>query len=121
LLPWPANRFLLAVLVVAAGLSFGTFFTPGMTLLSNLAEQRGLRFGYASALVNLAWAPGQTLGAAGGGALAHATRDAVPYLALAAICALTLLALWRFHASIGLTTPSVQESSNSSSPITADA
>ena len=29
-------------LVVCAGLAFGTFFTPGMTLLSNLAEQRGL-------------------------------------------------------------------------------
>jgi MFS family permease len=118
LLPWPDNRFVLAVLVVAAGLSFGTFFTPGMTLLSNLAEARGLRIGYASALVNVAWAPGQTLGAAGGGALAHATRDAVPYLSLAAICALTLLVLWRSHASIGLTTPSAPESSSSSSPIT---
>jgi MFS family permease len=121
LLPWPGNRFLLAVLVVAAGLSFGTFFTPGMTLLSNLAEARGLRFGYASALVNLAWAPGQTLGAAGGGALAHATRDAVPYLVLAAICALTLLALWRSHVSIGLTTQSAPESSSSSSPTTGGA
>jgi MFS family permease len=121
LLPWPHNPFLLAVLVVAAGLSFGTFFTPGMTLLSNLAEQRGLRVGYASALVNLAWAPGQTLGAAGGAALAHATRDAVPYLALAAICALTLFALWRSHVSIGLTTPSAPESSSSSSHITGDA
>jgi MFS family permease len=97
LLPWPNNRFLLAVLVVAAGLSFGTFFTPGMTLLSNLADERGLHFGYASALINIAWAPGQTIGAAGGGALAHATRDAVPYLVLAGICALTLLALWRSH------------------------
>ena len=120
-LPWPDNRFLLGVLVVAAGLSFGTFFTPGMTLLSNLAESRGLRVGYASALVNLAWAPGQTLGAVGGGALAHATHDAVPYLALAGICALTLLALWRFHASLGLTTPSARESNGSSSPITGDA
>jgi MFS family permease len=121
LLPWPDNRFLLAALVVAAGVAFGTFFTPGMTLLSNLAESRGLRFGYASALVNLAWAPGQTLGAAGGGALAHATHDAVPYLALAAICALTLLALWRSHSSIGLTIQSAPESNSSSSPITGDA
>ena len=121
LLPWPDNRFLLAVLVVAAGLSFGTFFTPGMTLISNLAETRGLRFGYSSALINLAWAPGQTLGAAGGGALAHATSDAVPYLALAATCALTLAALWRWYTSIGLTTQSAPESSSSSSPITGDA
>ena len=121
LLPWPDNRWLLAVLVVAAGLSFGTFFTPGMTLVSNLAESRGLQFGYSSALVNLAWAPGQTLGAAGGGALAHATRDAVPYLVLAGVCSLTLLGLWRWHTSIGLTTQSVPESSSSSSPITGDA
>jgi MFS family permease len=121
LLPWPDNRFLLGVLIVAAGLSFGTFFTPGMTLLSDLAEARGLRFGYASALVNLAWAPGQTVGAAGGGALAHVTSDTVPYLALAAICALTLLGLWRSHISIGLTTRSAPTSRDSSSPITEDA
>ena len=121
LLPWPGNRFVLSVLVVAAGLSFGTFFTPGMTLLSNLAESRGLGFGYASSLVNLAWAPGQTLGAAGGGALAHATGDQVPYLTMAAVCALTLLALWRSHTSIGSTTRSEPESSGSSSPITGDA
>ncbi len=116
LLPWPGNRFALAVLVVAAGLSFGTFFTPGMTWLSNLAEERGLRYGYASALVNIAWAPGQMIGAAGGGALANATRDAVPYLALAAVCALTLVALWRSRTSIGSTTQSAPESNSSSSP-----
>jgi MFS family permease len=121
LLPWPDNRFVLAVLIVAAGLAFGTFFTPGMTLLSDRAEVRGLAFGYSSALVNLAWAPGQTLGAAGGGALAHATSDAVPYLALAAICALTLVGLWRSQPSIGSTTRSVPESNGSSSAITGDA
>jgi MFS family permease len=95
LLPWPRERFLLAILVVCGGLAFGTFFTPGMTLVSNLAEERGLPFGYASALVNLAWAPGQTLGSAGSAALAHATTDAVPYLALSAICAVTLAGVWR--------------------------
>jgi MFS family permease len=121
LLPWPDNRFVLAALVVAAGVAFGTFFTPGMTLVSDRAEMRGLAFGYSSALVNLAWAPGQTLGAAGGGALAHATSDAVPYLALAGICALTLVGLWRAHPSIGSTTRSAPESSGSSSPITGDA
>jgi MFS family permease len=118
LLPWPDHAWLLAVLVVCGGLAFGTFFTPGMTLLTNLAESRGLEYGYASALVNLAWAPGQTLGAAGGGALAHATSDAVPYLTLAAICALTLAVVWRSRASTGWTTPSEQESSGSSSATT---
>jgi predicted MFS family arabinose efflux permease len=118
LLPWPGHAWVLAVLVVCGGLAFGTFFTPGMTLLTNLAESRGLEYGYASALVNLAWAPGQTLGAAGGGALAHATSDAVPYLTLAAICALTLAVVWRSRASTGWTTPSGQESSGSSSATT---
>ena len=65
-----------------------------MTLLANLSELRGIQASYASAFINLAWAPGQTLGAVGGGALAHATRDAVPYLILAAVCALTLAAIW---------------------------
>jgi MFS family permease len=116
--PWPNDRFLLAALVIASGLAFGTFFTPGMTLLSNLVEERGLPFGYAFALINLAWAPGQTLGAAGGGALAHATRDAVPYLALSAVCALTLAWLWRARTSTGWTTESAAASSASSSHIT---
>lgn len=93
--PWPNNAYVLAVVVICGGLAFGTFFTPGMALLSNLAEARGLDYGYTFALVNLAWAPGQAVGAAGGGALAHATRDAVPYLALSGVCAVTLAALWR--------------------------
>ena len=103
LLPWPHNPYVLAALVICAGVSFGTFFTPGMTMVSNLAEQRGLPFGYAAALVNLAWAPGQTLGAAGGGAVAYLTADAVPYLALSGVCALTLAGLWRARSSTGWT------------------
>jgi MFS family permease len=94
LLPWPARAIVLAALVVCAGLAFGTFFTPAMTLLSDLSEVRGLDYGYTFALVSLAWAPGQALGAAGGGALAHVTTDAVPYLLLSAVCALTLARLW---------------------------
>jgi MFS family permease len=99
LLPWPSEAIVLALLVVAAGLAFGTFFTPGMTLLTNEAERRGLDYGYAFALVNLAWAPGQGGGAAFGGAVADVTRDAVPYLVLSAICALTLAGLWRSGSS----------------------
>src|SRR4051812_11467997 len=99
LLPWPGSPYVLALLVVCAGLAFGTFFTPGMTLLTHAAEERGLDYGYAFALVNLAWAPGQSGGAAIGGAVAGATRDAVPYLALSGVCVLTLAGLWRFASS----------------------
>jgi MFS family permease len=113
LLPWPRERFLLAALVVCGGLAFGAFFTPAMTLLTHLSEERGLDYGYAFALVNLAWAPGQTAGAAVGGAVAQATHDAVPYLALSAVCALTLAAVWRTRTSTVSTTPPARASSGS--------
>jgi MFS family permease len=97
LLPWPDDRLLLAALVILAGMSFGVFWTPAMSHLTDLAEKRGLDYAYGFALVNLAWAPGQALGASGGGALARATSDAVPYLILSALCLLSLALLrpWR--------------------------
>lgn len=93
LLPWPDHGFELAALVVCAGLAFGSFYTPGMTLLTHAAEARRLDYGYAFALINVAWAPGQAGGAALGGAIAEATSDTVPYLALAGLAALTLAGL----------------------------
>jgi MFS family permease len=94
-LPWPDNAYVLAVVIVLGALAFGTFYTPGMTLLTNTAEHRGLDYGYAFALITLAWAPGQTLGSAAGAALAAATSDAVPYLLLGLAALLTLAGLWR--------------------------
>jgi MFS family permease len=99
LLPWPRQALLLAFLVVCAGFAFGSFWTPAMSLVTDAAEQSGLDYGYAFALVNLAWAPGQTGGSALGGAVAEKTSDAVPYLGLAVISLLTLAALWRFGSS----------------------
>jgi MFS family permease len=117
ILPWPGSAVVLAIVVVLASLAFGAFFTPALTLLTNVSEARGLDYGYAFALVNLAWAPGETIGAAGGGSLAHATTDAVPYLTFAGVCALTLAIAWRWRGSIAWTTQSAPESSGSSSPI----
>jgi MFS family permease len=99
LLPWPANAYVLAALVIVASISFGSFWTPAMALLSDEAERAGLDYAYAFALMNLAWAPGHTFGASGGGALAHFTSDAVPYLVLAACCLLTFGLLWRSRSS----------------------
>jgi predicted MFS family arabinose efflux permease len=99
LLPWPANAYLLGSLVVLSSISFGSFWTPAMALLSDEAEAQGLDYAYAFALMNLAWAPGHALGASGGGALAHVTRDAVPYLLLALVCLLTFALLWRSRSS----------------------
>jgi MFS family permease len=93
LLPWPDDRLVLAGLVILAGMSFGVFWTPAMSHLTDLAEGRGLDYAYGFALVNMAWAPGQALGASAGGALARATSDAVPYLILSGICLLSLALL----------------------------
>ena len=66
-----------------------------MSMVTDEADAFGLDYGYAFALVNIAWAPGQAGGAAIGGALASVTSDAVPYLVLAALCVATFLALTR--------------------------
>jgi MFS family permease len=104
LLPWPRQALMLAFLVVCAGFAFGSFWTPAMSLVTDAAETSGLEYGYAFALVNLAWAPGQAGGAAIGGALASATSDAVPYCILAALCLVTLAVLLRYReAAVPLT------------------
>src|SRR5262249_13805544 len=92
-LPWPENAWVVAVVVVCAGVSFGTFWAPAMSLLADAAEERGVEHGWAFTLMNIAWAPGQATGAAAGGALAKATGDAPVYLMLAGLCALNLAAL----------------------------
>jgi predicted MFS family arabinose efflux permease len=97
-LPLPENRYVLALVILVAAIAFGTFYTPGMAMLTHTAEDRGLDYGYAFALLNLAWAPGQTIGAALGGSIAEATSDAVPYLILSGLALVTLLALGRSRA-----------------------
>jgi MFS family permease len=94
-LPWPRWGVLMAIVVVLSAISFGTFWTPAMSLLTDTADRIGLDHAFAFALINLAWAPGQALGAAGGGALARATADSVPYLVLCGVCLLTLAAVRR--------------------------
>jgi MFS family permease len=89
-LPWPDRAWLFAFVVVCAGFAFGSFWTPAMSMVTDEAESFGLDYGYAFALVNIAWAPGQAGGAALGGALAFLTSDAVSYLTLGVVCVVTL-------------------------------
>jgi MFS family permease len=81
---------LIPVLIVGMP-SFGTLFTPAMTLVSEGAQHERLDQGLAFGLGNLAWAAGQAIAAAGSGALAQATSDIVPYSLLAAACLATLV------------------------------
>jgi MFS family permease len=89
----PASAWLLAALVVAIAAALGAFWAPAMALLSDAAELTGLNQGLAAALMNLAWAGGQIVGSGGGGAIAKAAGDAVPMIAAATLCAVTLVTL----------------------------
>jgi MFS family permease len=94
LLPWPENGWLLAALVVVAGLAYGGFWVPAMATLSRGAESTGLDQSFAFALMNLAWAAGQGVGSFAGGGLAERVGgDVVPYAGAATLCLLTLVAL----------------------------
>jgi MFS family permease len=86
--------------IVACSFALGSFWAPAIAMASDEAEAEGLDYAWGFVLVNLAWAPAQIGGAAGGGALAELTSDAVPYLVLAVLFALTLVALWRSTSSL---------------------
>jgi MFS family permease len=111
-LPWPDRWYVLVVVIVASVLAFGTFWAPGMSALADACEARGLDYAYGFALMNMAWAPGQLGGAAGGGAVADVTRDAVPYLCISGVCALTLALLGRRRSLLAPTPEWRSESSS---------
>lgn len=86
---------IIAALVCAAGISFGSLYTPSMSLTSHRAETAGLAQGLAFGVMNTAWALGELVGPSAGGALADSAGDSAPYLVGAALCALTLAATYR--------------------------
>ena len=90
LAPTLASAWVLIPVLIVGMPSFGTLFTPAMTLVSEGAQHRRLDQGLAFGLANLTWAAGQAVAASGSGALAQATSDLVPYSLLAAACAATL-------------------------------
>jgi MFS family permease len=91
---------LIAALVCAAAISFGSLYTPGMSLTSHRAESAGLAQGIAFGVMNTAWALGELVGPTAGGALADAAGDAVPYLVGACLCAATLGATYRVSGEV---------------------
>ena len=87
----PNDIALLAAIGIATGPVIGVLWTPGLVLLGQGSDEAGFDHTDAFALMNLAWAAAQTVAGAGGGALAHATRDVVP-LGLAATVAVVTAA-----------------------------
>jgi MFS family permease len=95
LLPWPTSAWLVGALIVLSSPTIGILWTPGMALLADGAAALRIEQGMAFALMNLAWAIGQTTGAAASARVADALGDQVPYLVLAGVCALTFATLRR--------------------------
>jgi MFS family permease len=95
--------------------TFGALYAPATALLSSAAQDLGLDQGLAFGMTNLAWAGGQAIAAAGGGVLAQATSDVVPYSVLAGCCLLTLILLGLKGTGWGLRTNRSREPESTSS------
>jgi MFS family permease len=93
LAPVVAPAAALITLLIVGMPAYGTLFTPAMTLVSTGADRMQMNQGLLFGIDNLAWAAGQGIAAAAGGAIAQATTDLVPYGLLAAACLASLLAL----------------------------
>jgi MFS family permease len=94
-LAWASSALALAAFVVAGGIAFGALFTPGSAIVADGADEIGVAQALAFGVMNAAWAVGNLVGPALGGAVAAATSDAVVYVAAGALSGLTLLAVVR--------------------------
>ncbi len=75
-----------ASLAMAASITFGATFVPGMALLTRAADAAGVDGVLAIALANFAWALGHAVGSPFCGWLADLAGDTVTYLGFAALC-----------------------------------
>lgn len=94
-IPWVDLRWPYLLLVIVAGVVYGVNWVPGTALLSDGAERAGIDQGFGFALLNVAWAPANVVGAGLGGGLADVFGDAAAYLLAGALCLLTLAAVQR--------------------------
>ena len=100
LLPVPAAWPLLAALtVIVMGGPLSAFMIPAVPMMTVSAERIGISVVVATTLVNLAYAIGETVGAPGGAILSSAGGDAVPFLVLAGLMLVTLVAVRRHRIS----------------------
>jgi hypothetical protein len=89
----PDSVALLAAVGVVSAPVVGVLWAPGLLLLADGSDEAGMDHTYAYAVMTLIWAAAQTVAAGGGGALAHATTDFVPYAIVAGVALATLATL----------------------------
>jgi MFS family permease len=99
-----------AVGIAVCSFALGAFWAPSMSLTSDEAEALGLDYAFGFAIINLAWAPAQVIGSAGGGKLADATSDSAAYVALAVLFLLTFAFLWQARSRGWTRSPAMQSS-----------
>ena len=95
MLVYAMNPWLLAALVVLAGVAFNAPLVPGTALFSRASEKFGMDQAVAFAVTNFAWASGYAVGAPLGGFLADLGGDALSYVFLMGVCVVTMALLWR--------------------------
>jgi predicted MFS family arabinose efflux permease len=100
LVPWVKDPFLLAAVIAAGSVAFGTVLAPGMAMYWDGVASSGLDEGLGFGLMYVGWAPGQVIGAAIAGTLAALLDLAVPYLIVACACLVTLVGLRRAGARL---------------------
>lgn len=93
LIPFAAPAAVLVIVLVAGLPAYGALYVPAFALASDGAQRRRLHQSLAFGLSNFAWAGGQAAGSAGGGALAQAVGDALPFAVLGTAFAVTLAML----------------------------
>jgi predicted MFS family arabinose efflux permease len=91
ILPFVDLRWPYLLLVMVAGVAYGIFWVPGTALLSDGAETAGIDQGFGMALLNVAWAPANVVGAATAGVLTQLADDAA-YAFAVGVCLATLAA-----------------------------
>jgi MFS family permease len=91
LLPLPQSPLALAVLtIMTLGGPLTASTLPAISLMTDAIERHGAALAFATMLLNLAWAVGETIGAPAAANISHATSDAVPLALLSVAMLLTL-------------------------------
>lgn len=86
----------LAVLgVITLGGPLSAYTIPGMSLMTDATEKMGVALAFASMMLNIAWALGETIGAPTAAIVSQATSDAVPFTLLAVTMLVTLVPVLR--------------------------
>jgi predicted MFS family arabinose efflux permease len=100
IVPWLGNRFTLAGAAVISLVLIGAIWAPLLVILSDACLSAGVRQMMSVGVLNLAWPPGNAIGAAGGGAIAQAIGSRWSFAAAAAPLLIAYVAVSRLPGSL---------------------